>query len=150
MTSSSPFTCVLDARASLGECPLWSVAEQVLYWVDINAPSLNRFDPVTGESRAMPMPASIGSFVFRAGGGFVVALRSGIWLADLAPLQDENLVAQTVASAIGVGEETERPLVATLTDALRVTRAPVVGSAAPSSHIRAKLSGHESHTGCRR
>jgi sugar lactone lactonase YvrE len=82
MTSSSPFTCVLDTRASLGECPLWSVVEQALYWVDINAPSLNRFDPATGENRTMPMPASIGSFVFRAGGGFVVALRSGIWLAD--------------------------------------------------------------------
>ena len=24
---------VLDARALLGECPLWSVAEQALYWV---------------------------------------------------------------------------------------------------------------------
>ena len=43
--ASSPDTaalrCVLDIRASLGECPVWSAAEQVLYWVDINAPSLN-------------------------------------------------------------------------------------------------------------
>jgi len=34
----SPFECVLDARASLGECPVWSTDEQVLYWIDINAP----------------------------------------------------------------------------------------------------------------
>ncbi len=34
------FTCVLDARARLGECPVWSVRERALYWVDINAPSL--------------------------------------------------------------------------------------------------------------
>ena len=45
--SASPFRCVLDIRASLGECPVWSAAEQVLYWVDINAPSLNRFDPAS-------------------------------------------------------------------------------------------------------
>ena len=57
--------CVLDVRASLGECPVWSIAEQVLYWVDINAPSLNRFDPATGINRVMPMPASIGCFALR-------------------------------------------------------------------------------------
>lgn len=78
---ASPFRCVLDARASLGECPVWSMAEQVLYWVDINAPSLNRFDPATGRNTAMPMPASIGCAALRAGGGFVVALRDGIWFA---------------------------------------------------------------------
>jgi len=82
MTANSPFTCVLDVRASLGECPLWSLAERVLYWIDINAPALNRFDPATGENRAMPMPASIGCAGLRDDGGFVVALRTGIWLAN--------------------------------------------------------------------
>jgi sugar lactone lactonase YvrE len=82
MTASSPFTCVLDVRASLGECPLWADDERVLYWVDINAPSLNRFDPESGRNTVMPMPSSIGSFCFREGGGFAVALRDGIWLAD--------------------------------------------------------------------
>ena len=43
----SRFACMLDVKASLGECPVWSVDEQALYWVDINAPSLNRFDPAT-------------------------------------------------------------------------------------------------------
>jgi sugar lactone lactonase YvrE len=82
LPTSSPFRCVLDIRASLGECPVWSGAEQVLYWVDINAPSLNRFDPATGENAVMPMPESIGCFALRANGGFVVALRDGFWLAS--------------------------------------------------------------------
>ena len=64
--AASPFRCVLDVKASLGECPVWSAAEQVLYWVDINAPSLNRFDPATGAQRVMPMPESIGCFALRA------------------------------------------------------------------------------------
>ena len=80
----SPFQCVLDARASLGECPVWSIGEQALYWVDINAPSLNRFDPESGANLAWPMPSSIGSFAVRAQGGFVAALRDGIWLVDRA------------------------------------------------------------------
>jgi sugar lactone lactonase YvrE len=78
---ATPFTCVLDIKASLGECPVWSAIEQVLYWVDINAPSLNRFDPATGRNHAMAMPESIGSFALREAGGFVVALRGGLWLA---------------------------------------------------------------------
>jgi sugar lactone lactonase YvrE len=79
--SASPFRCVLDIRASLGECPIWSTAEQALYWVDINAPSLNRFDPATGRNTAMPMPEAIGCFALRRAGGFVVALRGGLWFA---------------------------------------------------------------------
>ena len=93
MTAQSPFTCVLDVRASLGECPIWSQAERALYWVDINAPSLNRFDPATGAHRSMPMPASIGSFALRQSGGFVVALRNGIWFANAHGALEQNVAA---------------------------------------------------------
>ncbi len=80
--TASPFTCVVDARATVGECPTWSIAEQALYWADIDAPALNRYDPSTGANEVMPMPSSIGSFGLRSRGGFVVALRDGVWLAD--------------------------------------------------------------------
>ena len=91
MIPTSPFRCVLDLKASLGECPVWSVGEQALYFVDINAPSLHRFEPETGAHRAMPMPSSVGSFGLRAGGGFVVALRDGVWLADARGTLDRKL-----------------------------------------------------------
>jgi len=87
-----PFSCALDIRASLGECPVWSIAEQALYWIDINAPSLNRFDPATGDNVAMPMPESIGSYALREGGGFVVALRSGLWLCDARGTLERKVV----------------------------------------------------------
>jgi sugar lactone lactonase YvrE len=76
--------CVLDARAELGECPVWSAEEQALYWVDIVAPSLNRFDPATGKNRSWAMPESIGSFGLCESGGAVVALRSGFYRFDFA------------------------------------------------------------------
>lgn len=94
MTTDSTLTCVLDARASLGECPTWSTRERALYWVDINEPALHRFDPQTGEDRPMAMPASIGSFALRERGGFVVALRTGIFLADA-----EGRIERKVADA---------------------------------------------------
>jgi len=92
-STASALRCALDVRASLGECPVWSAAEQALYWVDINAPSLNRFDPATGSNRAMPMPSSIGCFALRKRGGFVVALRDGIWLAQPDGKLERKVVA---------------------------------------------------------
>jgi sugar lactone lactonase YvrE len=82
MSGTSPFRLVLDIRASLGECAQWNAAEQALYWVDINAPSLNRYDPRSHVNIATPLPESIGCFAFRERGGFVLALRSGLWFAD--------------------------------------------------------------------
>ncbi len=75
-------TCVLDAQAELGECPVWSVQEQVLYWVDILAPALHRLDPATRETRTWTMPTRIGSYGLRATGGAVVALTDGFHLFD--------------------------------------------------------------------
>jgi sugar lactone lactonase YvrE len=74
--------CVLDAKAELGECPVWSPEEQALYWVDIHRPSLNRLDPATGENRTWLLPDRVGSFGLRSSGGAVVALREGFHLFD--------------------------------------------------------------------
>jgi sugar lactone lactonase YvrE len=81
--TTAEVTCVLDARAELGECPVWSVEEQALYWVDIRAPALHRLDPDTGATRSWPMPSRIGSFGLRGSGGAVVALEDGFHLLDL-------------------------------------------------------------------
>ncbi|RYH02955.1 MAG: SMP-30/gluconolactonase/LRE family protein [Alphaproteobacteria bacterium] len=74
--------CVLAAKAELGECPLWSVEEQCLYWIDIYGKTFNRFDPATGQNRAWDMPANPGSFVLREEGGVVIAMRDGIYSFD--------------------------------------------------------------------
>ncbi len=70
---------VLDAKAALGECPLWSVAEQKLYWVDISGRSINRFDPMTGANQSWSMPCEPGCIALAASGGLVAALRDGFY-----------------------------------------------------------------------
>jgi sugar lactone lactonase YvrE len=83
VAETAEVTCVLDARAELGECPVWSVPEQALYWIDIRAPALHRLDPATGASRTWSMPSRIGSFGLRESGtGAVVALVDGFHLVD--------------------------------------------------------------------
>jgi sugar lactone lactonase YvrE len=83
VADTAEVTCVLDARAELGECPVWSVPEQALYWIDIRAPALHRLDPATRASRTWRMPSRIGSFGLRESGtGAVVALVDGFHLLD--------------------------------------------------------------------
>jgi len=72
----------LDVRAELGECPIWSVEEQALYFVDIKGKALHRFAPATGVHRTFPMPEEIGCIGFGKGGGFIAGFRSGLWLLD--------------------------------------------------------------------
>lgn len=77
--------CVLDIKAESGETPVWSQAEQRLFWVDQNAWRLNAFDPETGRNEAWPMPAHVSSFALRgAGERIVVALRTGLFDFDRA------------------------------------------------------------------
>jgi sugar lactone lactonase YvrE len=75
-------TCVLDARAELGESPVWSAEERALYWVDTYAPALHRLDVTTGQTKRWDMPKRIGSFGLRERGGAVVALEDGVYLFD--------------------------------------------------------------------
>lgn len=74
------FAPVLDFQAALGECPLWSVAEQVLYFVDIKRCRIHRFDPATGILDTMTLPEEVGCIGLVEGGGFIAGLRSGLWL----------------------------------------------------------------------
>ena len=75
-------TVALDVWAELGECPVWSVEEQALYFVDIKGRALHRFVPATGAHRTFSMPEEIGCIGLRKGGGFIAGFRSGLWLLD--------------------------------------------------------------------
>jgi sugar lactone lactonase YvrE len=75
---------VLDARAELGECPLWCVREQTLYWVDISGRAIHRYDPVAGGDMRWAMPCEPGCIALARGGGIVAALRDGFYRFDPA------------------------------------------------------------------
>ena len=70
---------VLDARAALAECPLWSPTEKKLYWVNISGCTINRFDPATGSNEHWSMPSEPGCIGLAAGGGLIAALRDGFY-----------------------------------------------------------------------
>ena len=56
--------CVLEADNHLGETPLWSTEEQVLYWVNCEQPfEIHRLDPTSGAHDIWPMPLRVGGIV---------------------------------------------------------------------------------------
>jgi len=72
----------LNISASLGECPRWDERDQLLYWVDINAGQLHRFDPVSGVDDFLQFEEEIGCFSLRQAGGFLLAMKSGFYTID--------------------------------------------------------------------
>jgi len=66
---------------ALGESPFWHPREQRLYWVDIPARCVRRWDPASGAREDWALPQDPGCIAPAAGGGLVLALRDGIYRA---------------------------------------------------------------------
>ena len=73
---------VVDARARLGEGPLWDARTHELLWVDILATHVHRYDPVTGIDRPFDAGSYVGAVVPRAAGGYALAVADGFALAS--------------------------------------------------------------------
>jgi predicted ATPase/DNA-binding CsgD family transcriptional regulator len=76
-----------------------------------------------GDVRALTLcgPGGIGKtrLALRLACEIVPDFPDGAWLVELADTGDPSLVSRRVAAAVGVREETDRPLAETLTEALR-------------------------------
>jgi len=83
LTDSNAVRCVWPGPAILGEGPVWRPEESALYFVDIKAPCVHRYDPANGATKTYPMPASIGCLLPRARGGFIGAFQNGLAFVDL-------------------------------------------------------------------
>ncbi|HEY0416634.1 MAG TPA: SMP-30/gluconolactonase/LRE family protein [Gaiellaceae bacterium] len=68
---------VQDARAELGEGPIWDARSDELLWVDITAGVVHRFDPRTATDRPFTAGSYVGAVVPRASGGYALAVADG-------------------------------------------------------------------------
>ena len=75
---------VLDAKNGVGESPVWHAGEQALYWVDIAARELCRWEAASSCVRfwdAPEMPACIAPL--GNAGGWIVGMETGIFALQL-------------------------------------------------------------------
>ncbi|RZJ25164.1 MAG: SMP-30/gluconolactonase/LRE family protein, partial [Haliea sp.] len=95
-------TCVLPARALLGEGALWSVREQVLYWVDILGCALHRFDPATAATARWTFAEEVSAVAERVHRpGLALTLRRGFALFDPAADTQPRYLHQPEAALPG-------------------------------------------------
>ncbi len=85
--------CVVEDKEILGESPVWSDAEQMLYWVDVRAPEIHSYHPATGAHRVWDVPEQVGSIGLASGARLIAALRNGFFYfdpgsGDLTPIFD--------------------------------------------------------------
>ena len=78
----------VDRPALLGEGPVWHVGQQALWYCDIPARRMLRFDPASGALTHHEFHTDVGSFAPARDGRFIVALRDGLWRFD--PANDER------------------------------------------------------------
>jgi sugar lactone lactonase YvrE len=76
------FETVLEAGCDLGESPVWSVERAALFFADITGRRLHRYDPAAGLHESWPVDEDLGCVAPAQGGGFVAAMRSGMWRLD--------------------------------------------------------------------
>ncbi len=70
--------CVWPVGAILGEGPLWSAADQAVWFVDIKAPAVHRFHPGSGEKRSWSAPARVGFVLPTTSGWMIAGLKTGL------------------------------------------------------------------------
>jgi len=71
-------------KCQVGEGPVWDVAEQALYYIDILGRKVLRWDPASNDLKSWDVPDIIGSMALRESGGSIVALGSGVHSLDFA------------------------------------------------------------------
>jgi D-xylonolactonase len=84
---------VWNIAAELGEGPVWDGRDHALWFVDIKARKVHRFDPESGDKRSWNAPEQIGFILPAEGGGFVAGLQSGLYRFDPASGAFDKLAA---------------------------------------------------------
>jgi sugar lactone lactonase YvrE len=78
---------IADYACEVGEGPLWHPTEKRLYWADIPAGRLFRYDPATGRHEKFFDGGAVGGFTFQADGALLLFMAFG----RVASLRDDTL-----------------------------------------------------------
>ena len=91
------FKVLSTSRDRVGECPVWSVAEQALYWVDIEGKHIHRYDWQSKTQQTWLTEERVGCIALVEKAGCVVAaMETGIFEVQL--LSNQQTKAQLLAA----------------------------------------------------
>jgi len=83
--------CAFKGICHLGECPVWNVDVQKLYWTDILNRRIWVYDPAVNESKIFwEGRHQVGGFTFTKKGGMVLCTDSGVLLLGEQQMKESN------------------------------------------------------------
>jgi sugar lactone lactonase YvrE len=87
MTSATtaPAELILDARNATGESPVWHAQEQALYWVDIPAGRLHRWDANDRSTQSWQAPEMLACISASPDGSWIAGMESGLFRLVAGP-----------------------------------------------------------------
>ena len=74
-----PAELIIDMRNATGESPVWHRAEQALYWVDIPAGRLHRWQLADGQTQSWQAHEMLACIAVHPAGGWIAGMQSGIF-----------------------------------------------------------------------
>ncbi|WP_419683932.1 SMP-30/gluconolactonase/LRE family protein [Sphingomonas sp. ID0503] len=74
--------CLWDAKAIIGESTIWDDRDGCIYWVDIEAPSINWLNLASGDRGTWVPPIWVSAIAPRASGGFIGSSADGFVHVD--------------------------------------------------------------------
>ncbi|MDQ3201109.1 MAG: SMP-30/gluconolactonase/LRE family protein [Pseudomonadota bacterium] len=86
---------IVDARNAVGESPVWVPEENALYWVDIPAGGLQRWNAESGHVHAWTAPQMLACLTRHRDGGWVAGMETGFF--RLRPNNDGSLDSEPLA-----------------------------------------------------
>jgi sugar lactone lactonase YvrE len=81
--SATTVELVCDAKAELGEGPIWDYRRGLLCWLDITGKVIHIYDPVADRDRTIDAGQEVGCVALRSNGGLIFAGRNGFAEVDL-------------------------------------------------------------------
>lgn len=103
--------CVVESCDHLGETPLWCNNTKRLWWIDIENPALQSYDPETGAHQRMKMPgAFLGSHSLAKFHQHLLAIDLTVWMANLGSgaMEPFTMVERDVDTRLNDGRVDQR------------------------------------------
>lgn len=81
-------------RCAVGESPVWRAAQHALYWVDIPAQTVLRYEPRRDRRTEWQLPERVGCVAFDRNGTVLAALETGLFAVELHEPSDHAAQAE--------------------------------------------------------
>lgn len=94
--SMQEFTVIDAPQTVIGEGPMWSVRDQVLYWIDVVSRRIFRLRPETGQVDVRDLPYAPSAVIPRASGGLLLITKKGMALMDFDKPELESVPVSLV------------------------------------------------------